>query len=285
VKLADFIFPFMAASAIHGMVFSWDISDSRAAAVIENREQAVMLNIVSAAGRGDAHTPSEADRDDGSNDDLPIKPADDLMDIDSTKNQTRDNSQNRPEDLAGETKAMTASVYVGKTQPQPLCDPLNVSQTFHLIVEKPVQPEPLSVPAEFNKDEAGFDRYLPSGVRSPNHPRYAGLLGVDGENSVAGGIQNKISGPARVRGRLKPEYPRYSRIRGEEGRVVLSVQILADGSSGVIEIVRSSGHRRLDEAAVRAVENAVFVPASIDGEAVESTRRFAFRFDLDDWEE
>ncbi len=87
---------------------------------------------------------------------------------------------------------------------------------------------------------------------------------------------------AHVVGLSKPEYPWYSRIHAEEGVVVLSVEVLANGKPGRTEVVSSSGYRRLDRAALKAVGSASFVPASSDGRAVTSTKRMAFRFDLDD---
>lgn len=59
-----------------------------------------------------------------------------------------------------------------------------------------------------------------------------------------------------------PSYPRISRRRGEEGRVLLRVRVLADGAAGAVEIAEGSGYARLDEAARDAVRNWRFVPAS-----------------------
>lgn len=58
-----------------------------------------------------------------------------------------------------------------------------------------------------------------------------------------------------------PPYPSLSRRLHEEGRVVLDVYILADGSVGETRLRRSSGHPRLDEAALDAVRRWRYVPA------------------------
>lgn len=56
-------------------------------------------------------------------------------------------------------------------------------------------------------------------------------------------------------------YPEAARRRGIEGSLVLSVDILADGSVEEIRVIRSSGHEILDEAAVRIVRlSAPFAP-------------------------
>jgi protein TonB len=91
-----------------------------------------------------------------------------------------------------------------------------------------------------------------------------------------------ISSPAVIAELAKPEYPRYSRIRGEEGTVVLEVEITADGKPATVTVIRSSGHPRLDDAAHKAFEKAVFVPAREHGEAVASTKRIAFRFAIEE---
>jgi len=59
----------------------------------------------------------------------------------------------------------------------------------------------------------------------------------------------------------KPLYPAISRRFGEEGKVVLRVQVAADGSATDVEIRQTSGFARLDAAAREAVVRWRFVPA------------------------
>ncbi|MCE2745483.1 MAG: TonB family protein [Burkholderiales bacterium] len=58
-----------------------------------------------------------------------------------------------------------------------------------------------------------------------------------------------------------PQYPALSRRLGEQGRVMLDVYILTDGSVGEIKLNRSSGFPRLDNAALQAVKTWKYVPA------------------------
>lgn len=58
-----------------------------------------------------------------------------------------------------------------------------------------------------------------------------------------------------------PRYPTLSRRFGEQGRVLLDVYILPDGTVGEIRLNTSSGFARLDEAALTAVRVWRFVPA------------------------
>ena len=58
----------------------------------------------------------------------------------------------------------------------------------------------------------------------------------------------------------QPHYPPESRRSGEEGLVVLRVLINEIGAVARIDIERSSGHTRLDDAACQAVKRAKFRP-------------------------
>lgn len=58
-----------------------------------------------------------------------------------------------------------------------------------------------------------------------------------------------------------PAYPPLSRRLGEQGRVLVRVFVEPGGSPKQVELRASSGHRRLDAAAVAAVRRWRFVPA------------------------
>lgn len=81
---------------------------------------------------------------------------------------------------------------------------------------------------------------------------------------------------------IHPAYPRVSRQRGEEGMVILSIQVKASGRAGKIAVLQSSGHRRLDEAACTAARRASFSPARQFGRNIDSTIELPFTFRLTD---
>jgi protein TonB len=58
-----------------------------------------------------------------------------------------------------------------------------------------------------------------------------------------------------------PAYPLMSRRREEQGKVLLRVHVSAEGTASQALVHVSSGHPRLDEAAVQAVLQWRFVPA------------------------
>ncbi len=66
----------------------------------------------------------------------------------------------------------------------------------------------------------------------------------------------------------KPAYPMVAHRMGWEGKVVLSVEVLANGLPGQISVRQSSGHEVLDKTALQAVRGWRFVPARHGGQAV-----------------
>lgn len=79
----------------------------------------------------------------------------------------------------------------------------------------------------------------------------------------------------------KPDYPRVSRRLGEQGAVSLVVLVSADGQPQRIEVRQSSGHGRLDEAAMEAVRGWRFVPARRAGRPVPAEVRVPINFALE----
>lgn len=173
--------------------------------------------------------------------------------------------------------------------------------------------DPLAAPAEFAAPEvialtsrfgSGRVRFAPRRVRGGTGQAAGPAFGA-GEGP--GGDGDSVSAPsapvapsvapsapppappevvrvaARVLRTVKPEYPERARERGDEGRVVLVAEILADGSVGEVEVMTSSGVAALDEAAVECVRRRWrFDPAREDGVAVRARVRlpvFVFRID------
>jgi protein TonB len=66
-----------------------------------------------------------------------------------------------------------------------------------------------------------------------------------------------------------PAYPPVSRRMREQGVVLLEVLIQATGQVGEVRIKRSSGFKRLDDAASKAVQRWRYLPATRGGTAIE----------------
>lgn len=78
----------------------------------------------------------------------------------------------------------------------------------------------------------------------------------------------------------KPRYPRAARLRGMEGVVVLSVDVDAGGRPTGVQVKNSSGFTLLDEAALEAVRDWRFVPASRGGRPIAAPVEVPVRFSL-----
>jgi|GEM_PF-1562644 len=77
-----------------------------------------------------------------------------------------------------------------------------------------------------------------------------------------------------------PKYPWLSRRRGEQGTVHVEVCVLANGKLTDAKVVQSSGHPRLDKAAIEACKKCRFIPAQQGGVAVTSSKIVPFIFRL-----
>jgi protein TonB len=78
----------------------------------------------------------------------------------------------------------------------------------------------------------------------------------------------------------KPIYPPLARSRGWEGKVLLRVNVSADGHADSVAIYHSSEHEVLDDAAVEAVEKWLFIPAKQGDRAVPCTVIVPINFTL-----
>jgi protein TonB len=67
-----------------------------------------------------------------------------------------------------------------------------------------------------------------------------------------------------------PDYPLASRRLGEKGKVLLRVLVSAEGKAEQVEIDKSSGFARLDQAAKATVRNWLFVPAKLGDKSVRA---------------
>jgi len=81
----------------------------------------------------------------------------------------------------------------------------------------------------------------------------------------AAGTPEVPAASVRLDGCAMPEYPSASIAAEESGTVALSFLVDIDGQVLESRVDRSSGHRRLDEAARRALGRCKFRPAYVDG--------------------
>jgi periplasmic protein TonB len=84
----------------------------------------------------------------------------------------------------------------------------------------------------------------------------------------------------QVSRRVDPVYPAASRRAGEEGTGVFRVLVDPNGRPQDVSVVTSTGHPRLDEAAMVAIKKWSFKAAMQGGQAVQSYTKVQVKFEL-----
>jgi periplasmic protein TonB len=145
--------------------------------------------------------------------------------------------------------------------PPPIEVPVVRPTTTHTAIPTPINPPALQ--PTFNQDVIVPDgtEYVP-----PTHPDPMPDIGPtlpSNPDPLPSTRLEYASAPA-------PTYPREALLDGIQGTVVLKVLVDVDGKPLSVEIERSSGNRRLDDAARRQVlRKWMFRPAIRNGQAVQ----------------
>ena len=101
---------------------------------------------------------------------------------------------------------------------------------------------------------------------------------ADGKTEEAAPADTKPPVPVQT---VQPEYPKAARAEKAEGMVVVKLLVGADGTPKKAGIQESSGRQDFDKAALLALGQWRFQPATRDGEAVEMEIAVPIRFALD----
>lgn len=84
--------------------------------------------------------------------------------------------------------------------------------------------------------------------------------GTAAGSGTGGGNGTGIQAP-RVLDKVEPPYPQAARQAGQEGTVLLKVEVLANGRTGDVSVLTSSQFNELDRVAVETVRKWRFIPA------------------------
>lgn len=123
-----------------------------------------------------------------------------------------------------------------------------------------VEPEPSDEPAAKEEVQPAADATPPSPVLLDAEPDYKA---------------DYLNNP-------RPPYPMVARRMGYHGKVVLDVEVLAEGKAGDIKLHQSSGYDILDNAALQTVKTWRFTPARRFGQAVTQRFLVPIKFSLED---
>jgi protein TonB len=174
----------------------------------------------------------------------------------------------RPEPLVQPAKPIPPPLL--KPEPPPVKTP---PQSPAPTVVEPVVTPTVAAPA--NAIAAVSNTPAPANTSAPSNPTATAVVAA------------KPSTPARTTANVnmaqceKPEYPSASRRMEEEGTVALRFLVGIDGKIVQSEIEKSSGFKRLDEAARTGLSKCQFKPATVDGkpEQAWTTIRYVWRLD------
>jgi periplasmic protein TonB len=78
-----------------------------------------------------------------------------------------------------------------------------------------------------------------------------------------------------------PDYPAQAVRQGWQGTVLLRVKVLQSGAVDSIEVLKSSGRKLLDEAAIETVNRWVFAPSTQGGAPIDGFATVPIEFKLD----
>ena len=175
----------------------------------------------------------------------------------------------------GAVEAARSIALVPHRKPRSVEGSDNLAPVDDRSLEEPVdrQPSPSRSADRMRAQDAALSEAEPSAVRQQPAAKGA-ILAALSATAAAGGSDpgdNIDSAPRHSGAGLSnapPRYPHLARRRGQEGRVVLRVEVDADGAAAAVRIRRSSGHRLLDAAAIEAVRGWRFLPAKRAGTSV-----------------
>ena len=116
--------------------------------------------------------------------------------------------------------------------------------------------------------------------QSPPAHKIAPPAPATSSGAATTGVPGGVTSPLRPRSNPKPPYPPEARRLGQQGRVLLEVQVGADGRATGVSVKRSSGFPALDNAAVQGVQRWTFEPARAAGLPVASRADVPVNFSL-----
>ncbi len=188
----------------------------------------------------------------------------------------------QPQSLPAETvpEPITVSLLSAPQQPTPSATPIeNAQKPVKKPVSKPVVPrlKPTTRPTAPSVEqtsapitETSAPSAEPETRTAANNSKPADTQTYQPPNFNAAYLNN----PA-------PNYPSLSRRLGEQGRVLLRVQVMEDGTAGSVELQTGSGSTRLDQAALEAVKKWRFIPAKRGEQPISASVVVPLRFSIE----
>jgi len=161
---------------------------------------------------------------------------------------------------------LSVSLLAAETSPAP--EP-KIEPPKPRPVEKRLQPRPVPMPAQLAAPEDAPAPAASAPVPIPTAAPPAPSIAPPAPPAPALPTQPRFD--ADYLDNPKPAYPAISRRMGEEGKVVLRVQVAASGLPTEVSLHAGSGSPRLDQVALETVRRWRFVPARLGDEAIAAS--------------
>jgi protein TonB len=170
--------------------------------------------------------------------------------------------------------------------PEPVPLPTPVVEQPRPVPPEPVKPQPVPKKVKPTPKKTDTPTRVPAAIEEPALPTQAAAAPPEPVPPAATAPSAPVPAapvpaPAPVPAQPKtvtsgiqylqapqPEYPPLAKRMGEEGKAILRVLVNDKGRPEKIEVQKSSGSARLDEAARQAVSRALFKPFIEDGKPV-----------------
>lgn len=107
------------------------------------------------------------------------------------------------------------------------------------------------------------------------------LVATPGEVFTEGGDYTGITLPYLISDPVPITYPHWAVRQGWQGKFVIAIEVLTDGTVGRYSVAQSTGHEMLDEVAIKAVKTWKFHPAMEGGVAVVTCVEIPIFFNLE----
>lgn len=158
-----------------------------------------------------------------------------------------------------------------KVQPPPKAQPKPAPALRTPPAEQNIAADSMTVP----ENTQAADTPGPAVAEAPQPPAPPAPPPPPKEEPVteATGYAGYLQNPA-------PSYPPAAQRQGWEGKVVLKVRVLANGSASSVEVTKSSGRKLLDEAAINAVKGWVFSPSKRGSTPIDGWATVPIEFKL-----
>jgi len=187
----------------------------------------------------------------------------------------------QPERAAIELHEMSVTMAVQQTEVvQPVAQVMQLPEAIVQPKPKP-QPriEPASIPAKAVQEVAEIVPLFAVASAPAVDKATTTVAAVASNPTVA---DSEPDYQARYLNNRRPGYPMVARRMGWQGKVILNVEVLAEGTCGALSVFHSSGHEVLDNAAMNAVKTWRFTPAHHAGSAVTQWFKVPINFSLED---